>query len=107
MIAAVGVIHVQSINVQTNIFCFFIMLIFLCSYLSAKTLIISIKKEVTINEIADEMIKLRSNRIINTLKERFGITENFAKYFIGIMLTYIVYMSLSVPFFVILIKVPA
>lgn len=107
MIAAVGVIHVQSINVQTNIFCSFIILIFLCSYLSAKTLIISIKKEVTINEIVDEMIKLRSNRIINTLKERFGITENFAKYFIGIMLTYIVYMSLSVPFFVILIKVPA
>lgn len=107
MISAFGVTYVQSINAQTDIFCSFIILIFLCSYLSAKTLRINTKKEVTINETADEMIKIRSNRIINTLKERLGITENLAQYFIGIILTYMLYTSLSLPFFVTLIKVLA
>jgi hypothetical protein len=75
--------------------------------LSAGTLIIRVKKEATINEIADEIIKFRTNRIINKIKERSGITENFVKYFILLILGYLLLIQLSTPFFMTFIKISA
>lgn len=107
IIAAIGVIHVRSVIEQYDIIDSFIALILLCSYLSAGTLIIRVKKEATINEIADEIIKFRTNRIINKIKERSGITENFVKYFILLILGYLLLIQLSTPFFMTFIKISA